>query len=175
MKYEAIASCSREFSVRKMCKALGLRAENYYRFRRRRRNREKREEEERETAAVIRQVFLENRRVYVYRRMRQSLEKKEIYLSEYRIRQIMRKTGLYPLSRKRYRPGKSLTVRLPYEENELGQSFVSESPGKVLAGDITYIRTYLGWVYLAIVIDLYNREVIGYAVSQSIDAELVKR
>ena len=42
-------------------------------------------------------------------------------------------------------------------------------------GDITYIRTVLGWVYLAVVIDLYNREVIGYAISKKIDTGLVKR
>ena len=59
--------------------------------------------------------------------------------------------------------------------NELKQDFRTDAPGKVLAGDITYIRTNIGWVYLAIVMDLYNREVVGYAVSQSIDSELVRR
>ncbi len=62
-----------------------------------------------------------------------------------------------------------------YSPNELKQDFRTDAPGKVLAGDITYIRTNIGWVYLAIVMDLYNREVVGYAVSQSIDSELVRR
>jgi len=55
------------------------------------------------------------------------------------------------------------------------QQFRPESPNVVWAGDITYIKTKIGWVYLAIVMDLYNREVIDYATSQKIDTELVKR
>ena len=57
----------------------------------------------------------------------------------------------------------------------LKQNFAVEKPGKILSGDITYIRTNIGWVYLAVVMDLYNREVVGYSISQSIDSELVKR
>ena len=174
MKYEAIAG-SREFSVRKMCEVLGLREANYYQWKRRQRGREAREEKEREITEIIRQEFLKNRRLYGYRKMQRSLEKQGINLSEYKIRWIMRKNGLYPVSLKKYRPGRSLSVRLPYLPDELKQRFTSEEPGKILAGDITYIRTNLGWVYLAVVMDLYNREILGYSVSQNIDAELVKR
>ena len=178
MKYEAIYAIqtgSREFSVRKMCEAMRLRAENYYRWKRRQIQREEREEKERETVAVIRKVFLENKRLYGYRKIRKSLEKQGILLSEYKIRLLMRKNGLYPVSIRRYRPGRSLSVRVPHSPDELKQEFVSHEPGKILVGDITYIRTNIGWVYLAIVMDLYNREVLGYSVSQHIDSELVKR
>jgi len=57
----------------------------------------------------------------------------------------------------------------------LKQNLRTEKPDKVWVGDITYTKTTLGWVYLAAVIDLYNREVVGYAVSKQIDTELVKR
>ncbi len=88
---------------------------------------------------------------------------------------LCRRNGLYPLSIKRYRAGRSQTVRANYAENELKQEFEAKEPGKVLAGDITYIKTSIGWVYLAIVMDLYNREVIGYSVSRDINSELIKR
>ncbi len=107
--------------------------------------------------------------------MRKSLEKQGILLSEYKNRQIMRRTGLYPVSLKKYRPGRSLSVRVPYSPDELKRDFKAKEPGKILTGDITYIRTSIGWVYLAVVMDLYNREVLGYSVSQNIDSELVKR
>lgn len=122
MKYEAIYAIqtgSREFSVRKMCEAMGLRAENYYRWKRRRIQREEREEKERETVAVIRKVFLENKRLYGYRKIRKSLEKQGILLSEYKIRLLMRKNGLYPVSIRRYRPGRSLSVRVPHSPDAL--------------------------------------------------------
>ena len=63
----------------------------------------------------------------------------------------------------------------PYKQDLVKQQFRPESPNVVWAGDITYIKTKIGWVYLAIVMDLYNREVIDYATSQKIDTELVKR
>ena len=84
--------------------------------------------------------------------------------------------GRAKLSRRRkYRPGRCRGVGEQYAENELQQEFHAEEPGKVLTGDITYIRTELGWAYLAAVMDLYNREIVGYAVSRNIDTELVKR
>ncbi len=174
MKYEAISAC-RRFSVRKMCEALGLREANYYQWKRRRKKREEKAEKERELAEKVRQEFLKNKRLYGYRKMQRSLEKSGLSLSEYKIRQIMRRNGLYPVSQVKYRPGRSLTVRIPYAVNELKQEFRAKNPGEVLTGDITYIKTKIGWAYLAVVMDLYNREVVGYSVAQNIDAELVKR
>ncbi len=175
MKYEAIRACSREFSVVKMCKALGLRASNYYRWKKNQEKKEEKEREDRELAAKVREVFIRNKRLYGYRKMQRALEKEGIVLSEYKVRQIMRRTGLYPVSMRRYRPGRYRSVGEQYAENELQQDFHAEEPGKVLTGDITYIRTNLGWAYLAAVMDLYNREIVGYAVSMNIDTELVKR
>ena len=64
----AIQASGRRFSVRKMCEVLGLRAENYYRWRRRYRQRADHEEKERETVALIRRVFIENKRLYGFGR-----------------------------------------------------------------------------------------------------------
>ena len=55
------------------------------------------------------------------------------------------------------------------------QNFKTEKKNQVWVGDITYIKTQIGWVYLAVVMDLYNREVIGYSISKKIDTELVKQ
>ena len=59
--------------------------------------------------------------------------------------------------------------------NQVKQQFNANAQNQLWAGDITYIKTSVGWVYLSVVLDLYNREVIGYATSKNIDTELVKR
>lgn len=87
----------------------------------------------------------------------------------------MRENGFYPVTTVKYKPGKANRTVHRYSYNELKQYFKVERPGKVLAGDITYIRTSIGWVYLAVVIDLYNHEIVGYEISKQIDSELVKR
>lgn len=94
---------------------------------------------------------LESDKTYGYRAIKKSLEQKGTEISEYKIRKIMRENGLYPETRKKYKPYRK-----------------GKADGK-------YYRTKLGWVYLAAVIDLYNREIIGYAVSKKIDTELVEQ
>jgi transposase InsO family protein len=79
------------------------------------------------------------------------------------------------VTQKNYRPYRHHAEKNPYKEDLVRQHFRPEGPNVVWAGDITYVKTKLGWVYLAVVMDLYNREVIGYATSRKIDTELVKR
>lgn len=105
--------------------------------------------------------------------MRQALENRGKIMSEWRIRRIMRENGLYPEQLRKFKPGGRGKSEGRYCENVVQQQFSPEKPNEIWAGDITYLRTKLGWVYLAVVIDLYNREEIGYAVSKRIDAELV--
>ena len=62
-----------------------------------------------------------------------------------------------------------------YSKNRLKQNFRTQERNEVWVGDITYIKSEIGWIYLAVVIDLYNREIIGYEISKKIDTELVKR
>ena len=62
-----------------------------------------------------------------------------------------------------------------YSENKVNRHFSPDTFNEIWAGDITYIPTNMGWVYLAVVLDLKNKEVIGYEVSKNIDSELCKR
>jgi len=102
------------------------------------------------------------------------LEKDGQLISEHRIRRIMKENGFYPETRKKYKPTHSGKVDGKYSENIVQQNFKTKKKNETWVGDITYIKTTMGWVYLAIVIDLYNREVIGYSISKRIDTELVK-
>ena len=121
------------------------------------------------------EMFESSKRTYGYRRMHRAMLEKGYEISEYEVRKYMRETGLYPVTRlkyKAYHKGKS-TGR--FYDNKVNREFIPEGFNKVWAGDITYIKTSLGWVYLSVVMDLYNREIIGYSISKSLDAELVKR
>ena len=70
------------------------------------------------------------------------------------------------MQQKKYKPGKQERSEGRYCENIVKQQFRPGRMNEIWAEDITYLKTKLGWVYLAVVMDLYNREVIGYAVSR---------
>ena len=175
MKYEAIRTYSPEFSVAKMCNALGLTAGSYYNWLRRLEQKELKKVEEIKLLVEVRKVFSENRKIYGYRKMQRALYKEGIEISEYKVRKIMRENGLYPLYTRKYKAPRRSNPNGRFFENEVNQEFNPGARNKVWAGDITYIKTVLGWVYLAAVMDLHNREIIGYAISKSIDTELVKQ
>lgn len=175
MKYEAILRHSPVFTVEKMCKALGLKSSAYWQWKRRRRQRAERAEAYRDLTRHVRTVFEDNRRVYGYRKMWRALNKSGLAISEYKVRKIMREVGLYPITTRRFRPGRAGKADGRFFDNALDQQFHAARPDEVWVGDITYIKTKLGWTYLAVVVDLFNREVIGHALSKSIDVELVKR
>ncbi|MCL2475028.1 MAG: IS3 family transposase [Chloroflexi bacterium] len=87
----------------------------------------------------------------------------------------MQQNGMFPLSLVKRKPYKKSLSDGRFLDNLINGDFNPKKPNEVWAGDITYIKTVLGWVYLAVVVDLFNREIVGYAVSKSADAELVKR
>ena len=174
MKYEAIRQYSPEHSVRKMCKVLGLKTAAYYQWLARYEKRLEKRIEERRLAAQIGELFETNRKVYGYRKMRKALEKNGICLSEYRVRRIMRESGYFPVVVTKYRPYRKGKSDGQYHEDKVNRDFKTDIPNRIWVGDITYIKTVIGFVYLAVVIDLFNREIIGYSISKTIDAELVK-
>lgn len=175
MKYEAIKANSSMFSVRKMCHALGLKEGNYYRWENQQRKVKQKKESEYWLIKKIEEVFIESKMTYGYRKMRRELKKDNIFLSEYKIRRIMRSNGMYPITMTKYKPYRNGKTICQYSKNIVNRNFRASAPNKIWAGDITYIKTSLGWVYLVVVMDLYNREIIGYSISNKMDTELVKR
>lgn len=104
--------------------------------------------------------------------MQKALKADGVDLSEWKVRRIMRENGLYPQVLKKIKPYKTGKADGKCYSNILDQDFSCSKPNQKWVGGITYIKTGLGWVYLAAVIDLYNREVIGYEVSRSVKTEL---
>ncbi len=174
MKYEAIHTYGSEFKVRRMCRVLELKPSGYYQWKRRWEKREAYRQEERALSLVVRKVFEDNKQIYGYRKMQHAMENEGYVLSTYKLRKIMRQNGLYPISLGKYRPAHKGKTDGRFFENKLEQNFFTKEANQVWAGDITYIKTNQGFMYLAAVMDLFNREIIGYAISKNIDSELTK-
>jgi transposase InsO family protein len=160
-----------------MCNVLGVKERGYYQWHSQQGKRLLKRKREAHLVEEIYNAFIENKRVFGSRRIKKYLEEeKGIIISEWKVRRIMRENGLYSCIQKKYKPYKVTKKKdLRYPDNLLNQEFKTEFENEVWVSDITYIKTKLGWVYLAVVMDLYNREIIGYSVSKNIDTELVLR
>ncbi len=173
MKCEAIHRMRDEFSVVKMCEVLGIKPNTYYRWIKQEEKRLAKRIGEQRLINKIEKIFVGSDRIYGYRKVRNELLASGYEASEYKVRKIMKENGFYPETTKKYKPCHNGKTDGRYQENKVKQQFNITMPGILWAGDITYIKTQLGWRYLAVVLDLFNREVIGYAISKKIDTELV--
>lgn len=109
---------------------------------------------------------------YGYRRLHAELLRGGEQVGEELVRQLMRELGLVTCQPRPYRTTTVRGAGAPAEDL-LDRDFTAETPGTKLVGDITYIRTWEGWLYLATVIDCFNKEVIGYAMADHMRTELV--
>ena len=90
-----------------------------------------------------------------------------------RVRRLMKKNGIAARHKRKFRATTDSRHNLPVAPNLLGQDFVTERPDQVWLADVTYLWTDEGWLYLACVLDLYSRLVVGWAMSEHNDRQLV--
>ena len=109
---------------------------------------------------------------YGYRRMHAELVRGGEQVGEELVRQLMRELGLVACQPRPYRTTPVRGAGAPAADL-VDRDFTAEAPGTKLVGDITYIHTWEGWLYLATVIDCFNKEVIGYAMADHMRTELV--
>lgn len=126
---------------------------------------------------LIKSVFIASNKVYGTRRIKKALEKKYGWIvSRRRIGGVMQELGLVAKAQKRFKPVTTDSDHdLKAAPNLLGQSFYAYAPNQAYVGDITYIGTSQGWVYLSTVIDLYSRAMIGWAIDDSLHTPLVSK
>jgi len=110
---------------------------------------------------------------YGYRRIKPELEKDGPKVNWKRIRRVMRKYGLFAILPRAFRPTTDSRHRFARYKNLLPELAAIKAPNRVWGSDITYIRILDGFVYLAVILDLYSRKVIGWSISKRIDAKLV--
>jgi putative transposase len=123
-------------------------------------------------AAEIKEIFLEHKGRYGAPRVRRALRRRGARPSKKRVARLMRAHGLRGHTPRRFRKTTDSRHTKRIAPNLLERDFTAPAPHQVLAGDITYIATTDGWLYLAVLLDLYSRRVVGWAMSDRIDTEL---
>jgi transposase InsO family protein len=162
---------SGEFSITGMCRFMGVSKSGYYGWLKRCPT--AREKADAELTPVIRAIFAKSRATYGTRRIRQSLHKQNLSAGRRRIGRLMRTAGLACKTKRKFKVTTDSKHHLPVAENLLDRQFTVQKPNQVYVGDITYVHTQEGWLYLAVVIDLYSRQVVGWSMAAHMKAQLV--
>ncbi|HEY9036826.1 MAG TPA: IS3 family transposase [Pseudomonadales bacterium] len=170
VRYAFIQEHSATWPVRWLCSLLDVHPSGFYAWTKQPRS--KRDRQDERLTGLIKQYWLESGGVYGYRKVFSDLREHGERCGHNRVYRLMRKEGLKAqvgYRKPRYRTG-SVHVVTP---NRLQRQFNTGSPNEAWVTDITYIRTHEGWLYLAVVVDLFSRKVIGWSMQSRITKELV--
>jgi transposase InsO family protein len=132
-----------------------------------------RKQADRQLTEDLKQLFEDSRHTYGTRRLQDDLDQQGQRVSRARIGRLMRQAGLRCKTRRRFRATTHSNHTLPVAPNRLDRQFQVAAPDRAYVGDITYVATGEGWLYLAVFLDLFSRQVVGWAMSHWITAELV--
>jgi putative transposase len=170
VKYAWIQEHHNRYTVSMMCVLLKVSRKGYYRWLK---HGEKREDSD--LVKYITEIFNDSFKSYGTRRIKKELETQYGWIvSRRRIGRVMRKEGLKARSKQCFKiQTTDSNHSYPISPNLLNQDFYASAPNEVYVGDITYIRTSEGWLYLAVVIDLYARVIVGWAIDAHMQTSLV--
>lgn len=129
--------------------------------------------ENKELSKVVAEIFIKNRNIYGTRRIADQLAKRAIFISRNRVGKLMVLAGLFCKTKRKFKVTTDSKHNKPISPNLLNREFNVIRLDTYWVGDITYIPTKAGWLYLATVIDLYSRQIIGWSMSNSMKAKLV--
>lgn len=154
----------------RLCQAFGVSRSGLYASLKRPES--KRGQENRLLSARLQIIHAESHETYGIKRVMAELEDLGIKANHKRIERLRCMLGLKARMRRRFKPTTNSNHDLPIATNVLNRAFAVEQPNTVWAGDITYIATREGWLYLAVVLDLFSRKVVGWSMSKYIGAKL---
>jgi putative transposase len=123
---------------------------------------------------AARQLFKRSRGSLGSRQLCKNLRRAGFNVGRYPMRSIMRKLKLVVTQRQVYKVTTKRKHSDSVADNVLNQQFNPTQANLVWAGDVTYLRTNQGWMYLAIIIDLYSRRVVGWSISKRMTVDLVE-
>ena len=168
--YELVDSEKAAFPVTALCEAVGVSRSAYYAWCRS--GPSERELANERLLAEIRAIHVENEARYGSPRIVDELRGRGHEVGKHRVARLMRENGIWARIRRRFRHTTDSRHKLPIAPNLLGQNFTATAPNQAWVGDITYIWTAEGWAYLAVLLDLYSRRVVGWALRKSLSREL---
>jgi putative transposase len=170
VKFAFIRAEKAKFPVRMMCRVLGVSASGFYAWCKRPRS--KRSQQNEALDIVIAEVHRKSRGTYGSPRVHAELKALKFEAGRNRIARLMSEAGLVGVRPRRYVSTTDSKHIEPVAENLLDREFSVGAPNRVWATDITYVRTWEGWLYLAVVIDLFSRRVVGWAMAEHLRSEL---
>jgi transposase InsO family protein len=154
-----------------MCQVLGVSASAYYEWEREQESAHARRDGE--LRELVRGIFTDFRGRYGAPRIQRALSKKGVRVSRKRVARLMRESGIRAKSARKYKATTDSNHRLPIAPNLLERRFEVNGPNRAWVSDITYLWTRQGWMYLAVIIDLYSRRVVGWSLQERMTASLV--
>ena len=175
MRYAFIQHHKRVWPIRVQCRVLGVSVSGYHQHLARRREIAQRRHLSDEALLVhIRAAYAEHRGAYGWPRIWRQLRAHGIGVGKQRVQRLMQRHGIRARGKRRF--GITTTDSrhdLPIAPNLLNRNFTPAAPNQAWAGDVTYIRTEEGWLFLAVVIDLFSRRVVGWSMKPDIRRDLV--
>lgn len=170
MRYAFIRAHQGRFSTRNMCRMMRVHRSGYYAWTKQPKSARQRDDER--LLGLIKQFWLESGCVYGYRKIHQDLREFGETCGDNRVARLMKQAGLKAqvgYKKPRYKGGRPAILA----DNHLNQEFDTQAPNQAWVTDITYIRTYEGWLYLAVVIDLFSRQIVGWSMLPEMHTDLV--
>jgi len=154
-----------------MCRVLAVSRSGYYAFMERPES--TRSRENRRLLMKVRIIHKESRGTYGSPRVHRQLQREGERCGEVRVARLMAANGIRARQKRKFVVTTDSKHKEPVAENVLCRRFRVNEPNKVWASDITYIRTYEGWLYLACVMDLCSRAIVGWSMDDSLESSLV--
>ncbi|PYD88036.1 IS3 family transposase [Pseudomonas syringae pv. pisi] len=170
LKYAFIKQRAGDYSIRRLCLTLKVHPSGYYAWLSEPQS--ARAKDDQRLLGLIKHSWLESGGVYGYRKIHDDLREVGEDCGRHRVARLMRLEGLRSQTGYRRRPGKYGGKPAVASPNLLKREFDVVEPNKVWVTDITYIRTYEGWLYLAVVLDLFSRQVVGWSMKSQMTSDL---
>ena len=171
MKFQFVHQQRKNHSIAGLCRAMSVSQSGYFAWRHRPVS--KRQREDMVLLAHIKSIHYANYQSYGRGRMSDELKEEGICVGEHRVARIMKQNGLRIVRSQKFKRTTDSDHNHNISPNLLDGDFTATAPDQKWAGDITYLWTGEGWLYLAVVIDLYSRRVIGWSASRRMKKDLV--
>lgn len=159
------------FRVASLCRVLGVSRSGYYDWLTRPES--ARAQRDRELVGHIQRLHARARRSYGAVRTWRVLNREGIRCGKHRVARLRKAQGIEALRTRRFRYREAAHEQNPPAPNHLNRVFEATAPNEVWAGDVTYIPTRQGWLYLAVLLDLHSRKVVGWCMRHAPDLELI--
>ena len=170
MKYQCITQLHEKAgSITSLCRLLAVSRSGYYAAQ----GRAKAPKKICPITPYLKAAFTSSGRTYGSRRLCVALDNNGLAVSRYRVRNLMKINDLHPVWQRKFVHTTNSKHSLPIADNVLDRQFTPPAVNTAWVADITYLRTRSGWLYLAAVMDLFSRKIVGWAMAPSMPAELV--